>query len=150
MSNSDDDPEVILEPFVLPSAPAAETIVELYLAVTPLGSNQFRVEEPVWASTVQYGDVIEAERRDDGKYQWTGTVEEAEVVGFTVITVRTEDLEREEIEALHDEIIGCGGQWEMPVNGVIYVELPAEEGPAEEWESRYNEALTELRGQEES
>lgn len=135
---------------MLPSAPDAETIVELYLAVTPLGSNRFRVEEPVWASTVQYGDVIEAERRDDDKYHWTDTLEEADVVGFTVMNVRQQDLEREAIESLHEEIIDCGGQWEMLVDGVIYVELPAEEGPAEEWEARYNDVLAELREQEQS
>lgn len=148
MNSLEEDPELMLEPFVLPSALAAESIVELFLAVTPLGDNRFRVEEPVLASTVHYGDIIAAERRDDGKYHWTDTPEEADVVGFTVMTVREKDLEREAIQSLHEEIIDCGGQWEMPVDGVIHVELPAEEGPAEQWETRYNEALAEIRDQE--
>lgn len=93
------------------------------LIVSSVGPNLFRLEESSLLGEAVFGDVIEAEPRQDGSLEFKRVAAESEMSTVSCI-LTLEQMNAPGLQPLLDRIMSLGGNWERAMDGLLMVHLP--------------------------
>lgn len=95
------------------------------LAMTKVGPDLYRVDESSFVGDAVYGDVIQAELRDDGSLLFQKIAERSKLVTQSGIFSK-EFLLTDRVRSILDFVMESGGMWEQAFGGMLIIHTPAE------------------------
>lgn len=98
--------------------------VTVSVPLTPVGDGMYRLDGvPVLAESAAFGDVIEAETREDGRLRFVRVAEPGGWRTFDYM-VPAYRLDGEWAQSLLTKLTEQGGHWECVLGGLLFVCVP--------------------------